>query len=94
MSRLILYRGIEQNKSKNDFVCPGILVDPVEYRVVCPNVGHHILTSVFTKYRFLQVKNGFAKIKNRLLGLKLFQLSNGDYHFRIMRLHTKCGNIE
>ena len=35
-------------------------------RVVCLNFGHPALTSVFTKYAFLQVKNSFATIVNEL----------------------------
>ena len=48
-------------------------------RVVCPNFGHPALTSSFTKYEFLQVKNSFATILNKLSVFKLFQLSNGDF---------------
>ena len=42
--------------------------------LVCPNFGHPALTSSFTKYKFLQVKNSFATIVNELSVLKLFQL--------------------
>ena len=48
-------------------------------RVVCPNFGHPALTSSFTKYEFLQVKNSFATILNELSVFKLLQLSNGDF---------------
>ena len=48
---------------------------------VCPNFGHPALTSSFTKYKFLQMKNSFATIVNGLSVLKLFQLSNGDLCF-------------
>ena len=50
-------------------------------RVVCPNFGHPALTSYFTKYKFLQVKNSFAKIVNELSVFKLFPLANGDLLF-------------
>ena len=50
-------------------------------RVVCPNFGHSDLTSSFTKYKCLLVKNSFATIVNGLLVLKLFQLSNGNLYF-------------
>ena len=33
-------------------------------RVVCPNFGHPSITSSFSKYTFLQVKNSFATIVN------------------------------
>ena len=33
-------------------------------RVASPIVGHPVLTSSFTKYKFLQVKNSFATIVN------------------------------
>ena len=47
-------------------------------REVCPNFGHTVLISSFTKYEFLQGKYSVATIVNGLSGLKLFQLSNGD----------------
>ena len=72
--------------------------------IVCFNFGqwHPALTSSFTKYKFLQVKNSFATIVNGLLVLKLFQLSNGDLLFsqqacRISKVckprMTKLGHI-
>ena len=33
---------------------------------VYPNFGHPALTSSFTKYKYLQMKNGFATIVNGL----------------------------
>ena len=51
------------------------------YRIVCHNFGHPALTSSFTKYKFLQVKNSFEENLNGLSVLKLFQLSNGDLSF-------------
>ena len=39
------------------------------------------LTSSFTKYNFLQVKNSFAIILNGPSVLKLIQLANGDLFF-------------
>ena len=50
---------------------------------MCPNFEHPALTSSFTKNEFLQVKNSFATIVNRLLVLILFQLSNGDLLYSI-----------
>ena len=44
-------------------------------RVVCPNFEHPALTSLFTKYKFLQMKNSLATFVNELSVLKLFQLS-------------------
>ena len=55
--------------------------NPFESRVVCPNFGHRVLTSSFTKYTFLQVKNSLAIIVNELSILTLFQLLNGDLLF-------------
>ena len=49
--------------------------------VVCPNFGHLALTSSWTKYNVLQMKNSLAKIVNGLSVLKLIQLSNGDLLF-------------
>ena len=49
--------------------------------VGCPNFGYYALTSLFTKYKFLQMKISFVTIVNRLSVLKLFQLSNGDLLF-------------
>ena len=43
-------------------------------RVLCPNFGHPAPTSTFTKYEFLQMKNSFATIVNRLSVLKLFEI--------------------
>ena len=34
--------------------------------VVCPNFGHTALTSSFTKYKFLHVKNSFATFLDEL----------------------------
>ena len=48
-------------------------------RVVCPIFGHPALTSSFTKYNIIQVKNNFLTILNGPSVLKLFQLSNGDF---------------
>ena len=48
---------------------------------MCPNFGHPALTSAFTKYKLLEVKNSFATLVNVLSVLKLFQLSNGDSLF-------------
>ena len=48
-------------------------------RVVWPNFEYLVLTSSFTKYKFLQVKKCFGTSVNGLSVLKLFQLSNGDY---------------
>ena len=50
-------------------------------REVCPNFGHPALTSSFNEYKFLQVKNSFAKIVNGLSVFKLFQHANGDSLF-------------
>ena len=36
------------------------------FRVVCPNFGQPAITSLFTKCKFLQVKNSFATIVNKL----------------------------
>ena len=48
---------------------------------MCPNFGHPALTALFTKYKFLQVKNSFAIIVNGSSVFKLLQLSNGDLLF-------------
>ena len=48
---------------------------------MCPNFGHPALTSSFTKYEFLQVKNSFATIVNGLSVLKLFQQGYEDGSF-------------
>ena len=71
-------------------------------KVVCPDFGHHALTSSVTKYECQQVKNSFPTIVNGLLVLKLFKLSNGDllfsqhaysiYKVRKLRL-TKLGQV-
>ena len=58
-------------------------------RVVCPNFGHPALTSSFTKYKFLQVKNSFATIVNGLSVLKLFQLSNGDLLLKHLQIKVR-----
>ena len=50
-------------------------------RGVCPKFGHPGLTLLFTKFRFMQVKNCFATIVNGLSVLKLLELSNGDLLF-------------
>ena len=65
------------------------------YRVVCPNFGHPVLTSSFTKYRFLQVKNSLAKIVNGLSVLRLFQFRMVIYCFLSMTTaSTKCVNLK
>ena len=46
---------------------------PTQGRVVCPNFGHPVRTSTFTKYEFLQVKNSLATIEN-------------DYNVRKLRM--------
>ena len=50
-------------------------------RVVCPNFGHPALTSSFTKYKFLHVKNSFETNVNGPSVLKLFQLLNDNLLF-------------
>ena len=50
--------------------------------VVCPNFGHHALTSSCMIYFLLQVKNSFSTIMNGLSVLKLFQLLNGHSQVR------------
>ena len=50
-------------------------------RVVCPNFGHPVLTSSFTKYTFLLVKNSFTTFVSELPVMKLLQLLNGDLLF-------------
>ena len=55
-------------------------------RVVCPNFGHLALTSSFTKYKFLQVKNNF---------LSFLSLQMVIYYFHSMHTaSTKCVNLE
>ena len=41
----------------------------------------HIGLCSLTKHKFLQLKNSFATIVNRLSVMKLFQLSNGNLLF-------------
>ena len=60
------------------------------YMVVCTNFGHPALISTFTKYKFLQVKNIFATIVNRLSVMKLFQFSNVDF----LNLVTKLQHLQ
>ena len=63
----------------------------VNNSVVCPNSGHPVQTSSFTKYNFLQVKNNFATIVNGMSVLKVFSLRMVIYYFRYMpiqHLHT------
>ena len=50
---------------------------------MCPYFGHPALTSSFTEYEFLEVKNNFATILTEVSVLKLFQLSNGDLLFSL-----------
>ena len=50
-------------------------------KVVCPYFGNPALTSSFTKYTFLKMKNSFATIVNGLSVKILFQLSNDDLSF-------------
>ena len=59
-------------------------------RVVCPNFGHPVLTSSFTKYTFFQVNIFFVTIVNRPLALKLFQLSNGDLLLLLLLVLVSC----
>ena len=49
--------------------------------VVCPNFGHPALTSSFTKYKFLQMKNSFETNVNGTSVLKLFHLLNDNLLF-------------
>ena len=65
-------------KSKKYWFLYNIFFIFTTFRVVCPNFGHPALTSLFIEWSFLQVKNSFATIVNKLSVLKLFQLSNGD----------------
>ena len=58
-------------------------------RVVCHNFEHPNLTSSFTKYKILKMKNSFANIVDGLSVLKLFQLSNGDFRC----LYTASKNL-
>ena len=50
-------------------------------RVVCPNFGHPVLTSSFTKFKFLHVNNSFATFVKGLSVLKLFQLCDADLSY-------------
>ena len=54
-------------------------------RVVCPKFGHTGPKlgnlPVKLKPKILYEKNNYAKFVNRLLVLKLFQLSNSDFIF-------------
>ena len=52
-----------------------------KYMIVCPSFAHPALTSVFRKYKFLQVNNSFATIVNELKVLKFVLLSNGALLF-------------
>ena len=50
--------------------------------VVCPNFGHPVQKSVIyrqIKIIFFALESICANIVNKLLVLKLFQISNGDY---------------
>ena len=51
--------------------------------VVCPNFGHPVLTLLSIKYKFLQVRNSFATIVNRLSVLTFVQFSKGDLLFSL-----------
>ena len=50
-------------------------------RLGCPNFGHPFLTSSYTKYKFLQVKNIFAAI---VMDCKFFVVVSAFEYFRRM----------
>ena len=54
-------------------------------REVCTNFGHPVLTSLFTKYKFLQAKNSLVIIMNGLQHIQSYgrvsKLGHYPYHY-------------